>query len=364
MNNVHAPQVRQYDRVNARFTWNQKNEAHQQFSGFGNSPRQVMRKHQEATGPQMYQTNDVHELNHWQGLKRNMARGSMHQLSDLAKNITNVNDLRNYASTIHLPCEAKLDELNPNQVYAVPVDYGKYPNTEAVIILNVKMINWLGQAVASKKRLASHADGKYKLCYDSWVLITIGTHTYTDASASHTFLPLICSIGRDGESEEHMQMVGDALDVICMRFWGQVSPFAILIADHSAGIKNGIKRRSMKFGNCYAHIMFKLRRGDLSNIRKNHPHFDDLAGQLQDLHLVHSDGMKDLMIELTGDVWRRWQEDKEDQMIKKQWALNSLWNEYMCGDWSNWTLADCFGVAFCIPNNNCQVSWLMQPTSH
>ena len=269
-----------------------------------------------------------------------------------------MNDLRNYASTIYLPHEAKLDELDPNRLYAVRIEYSQYPSTEAVIVLNVKMIKWLGQVVASKKRLAAHADGKYKLCYDSWVLITIGTHTYTDATASHTFLPLICSIGRDGESEEHMRMVGDALDAICIRFWGEVSPFAILIADHSVGIKNGIKRRDMRFGNCYAHIIFKLKRGDLSNIRKNHPHYKALEGQLQDLHYVHSEGMKNLMIKLTGDVWTRWQGNNEDQMIKKQWALNSLWNEYMCGEWSNWTLADCSDIAFCIPNNNCQVRLL------
>ena len=348
-------QERTYDRVNAALTWNQKDEARIQFSQYQGTPNRVMRKHQEASGPEMHQTDAIPKLPVWQDFKRNNIVAS--PLSPLAKNITSINDLRNYASTIYIPAQAKVEDLNPNQVYALDFDMAAYPNTEAILLVNVKMIKWLGQVVASKKSLPCHTDGKYKLCYDTWILLSIGIHTYDDSSSSHSFAPLLLSLSKDAESDEHCRMLGDALDYLCTRFWGCVCPMVMLISDHSAGIKGGILRRGMKFANCYSHITWKMNQGQLSNIRKGHPHYEDLKRQLNDLHFVHTDEMKTLVIHMIGKVWARWTRDGEDQMFKRQWALNSLWNEYFVGDWSNWTLADCSLVALCTPTNNCQERW-------
>jgi hypothetical protein len=72
--------------------------------------------------------------------------------------------------------------------------------------------------------------------------------------------------------------------------------------------------------------------------------------------------MKELLISLVGKIWDTWILAGEDHFPKQTSALTSLWNEYMVGDWSNWTTADCVGVAVCIPTNNTQERWHLKLT--
>ena len=64
-------------------------------------------------------------------------------------------------------------------------------------------------------------------------------------------------------------------------------------------------------------------------------------------------GGQDALIQLTGDVWDTWIRAGED----RKHALHSLWNEYLSGHWSNWTLADCQDVGMQTASNNPQESW-------
>ena len=130
----------------------------------------------------------------------------------------------------------------------------RYPSTEAILLVNYKMVRWCGQATSSSKNLPLHADGKHKLHYVGWILLSVGGHTFTDSTSSHTFTPMLMSIAREHESEEHARLLGDGLDRICSQFWHCPSPFALLISDHSAGLRAGLMRREMKFGLCYSHI--------------------------------------------------------------------------------------------------------------
>jgi hypothetical protein len=64
-----------------------------------------------------------------------------------------------------------------------------------------RQINWLRQLCDCGKKFALHVDGKYKLHYGRWVLITIGTHTLhydvREGEHTHSFRPLVCALCRE-----------------------------------------------------------------------------------------------------------------------------------------------------------------------
>jgi hypothetical protein len=66
--------------------------------------------------------------------------------------------------------------------------------------------------------------------------------------------------------------------------------------------------------------------------------------------------MKALLIELVGEVWDLWIAADEDH----NGGMGTLWNEYLVGHWSNFTLADLRDVGACTPSNNAEKSWHRQ----
>jgi hypothetical protein len=82
----------------------------------------VMRAHQERSGPEMVETSDTPKLEKWRSFKKG-ATASKGVLSSLTQNMSNINGLRNYASTITMPdC---LDEFQNNRHYSVAIDYSR-----------------------------------------------------------------------------------------------------------------------------------------------------------------------------------------------------------------------------------------------
>ena len=61
--------------------------------------------------------------------------------------------------------------------YVIPQDYTKYPDTLGVVFTQAKAIEWIRQLIqVVKVHYCLHVDGKHKIHYGKWIVVTIGVH--------------------------------------------------------------------------------------------------------------------------------------------------------------------------------------------
>ena len=87
-----------------------------------------------------------------------------------------VNDLKNWAVTHKVPATFEEMDVTGETLYAVPHDWDAYPATVGVVLTGYKGMNWLRQLVQMKPHHVFHIDGKHKLHFGKWIVLTAGTH--------------------------------------------------------------------------------------------------------------------------------------------------------------------------------------------
>lgn len=96
---------------------------------------------------------------------------------------------------------------------------------------------------------------------------------------------------------------------------------------------------------CWPHIKgIKLSSG---YIPKSHKHFDDIIIHATMVHLAHSEGWKDVLIELIGTIWDMWIFFGGDP----GGHLKTFWESYFVSPWSNWTVGENMHIPCLLPNN-------------
>lgn len=76
-----------------------------------------------------------------------------------------------------------VDGLDQKKLFAVPIEYSKFPHTNAVCLTGKTQLGWIRQLVESSVRYVLHIDGKHKLHHGKWMLVTIGVHDLRLADA-------------------------------------------------------------------------------------------------------------------------------------------------------------------------------------
>jgi hypothetical protein len=78
------------------------------------------------------------------------------------------------------------------------------------------------------------------------------------AGYKHSFRPLVLGLTKDHESVRSSQLVMDALDSVCMKYFGVTCPFAHFVTDRSDGLYKGTMRRDTQYSTCWPHIACEL----------------------------------------------------------------------------------------------------------
>ena len=75
-------------------------------------------------------------------------------------------------------------------------------------------------------------------------------------SYGHTFYPLVVLFSKQHETTESVTMAMNALDQVCMDFFGSSMKHKAFCIDHTDGLLNGMRaeRPDLPVGNCWAHI--------------------------------------------------------------------------------------------------------------
>jgi len=221
--------------------------------------------------------------------------------------------------------------------------------TTGVCLTGPMQIGWLKQLMDMPFGFVLHGDGKHKLHHGGWILITIGTHTLRwddhNKTLSHQFAPLMYLFCKEHESAGCCMMVVDALNVVCLKYFGAELVPGGTCSDHSDGFKLAFTKAFPRapFGQCWPHIIRKWGQGEYA--KKTWVHFDEVAPHLLSMHLATTDAMRDLLMIEIGDLWDEWGTH-----------MNTFWNSYCKDGWDNWHMG-VFQCMLATPNQNCQESW-------
>ena len=90
--------------------------------------------------------------------------------------VQDVNDLKNWAALHQVPATFNEMDATGKTLYAIPHDWGDYPATIGVVLTGYKGMNWLRQVLAQELNYGLHIDGKHKLHFGKWIVVTVGTH--------------------------------------------------------------------------------------------------------------------------------------------------------------------------------------------
>ena len=137
--------------------------------------------------------------------------------------MSNVRELQNWAKEKSWPEEAdKLEDLQDDVMYVVPLDWSKYPSTEGVVLVCKKGISWMLQMISSGMNYALHIDGKHKVHHGKWILLNAGIHSieHDGSKVTHTFRPTAHLFSKQHESAESIEMLMDGIKLTLHTFAG------------------------------------------------------------------------------------------------------------------------------------------------
>lgn len=253
------------------------------------------------------------------------------------------------------------------------MEYHKYPGVEAIFLTCWKFVNWLSQLASGLQvYVALHIDGKHKMHHGKWIFIALGIHCLNfDNNRKkyvHSFRPLLFMLCKQIETVESITMMLDvifrsnrllieiassepshwqALKEMCAHFDFDFDKcgFKANVYDHSSGFMSGLREPGRMEVTCWPHIKgIKLSSG---YIPKSHQHFDEVLHHATMVHLAHSEGWKDVLIELIGAIWDIWAALREDP----GGHLTTFWESYFVAPWSNWTVGENMHIPCLLPSN-------------
>ena len=245
---------------------------------------------------------------------------------------------------------ALAEAVSSSKVIYIPME--DVYQVEGACLTGPMQIQWMGQLAKMPRSFALHTDSKFKLHHGEWVLTTIGTHYLRWDAHHHTlstsFVPLVYLLCKQHESVGACTMLMKALDSTTLKYYGvKLEPGAVL-ADHCEGIRQGYLAvwPDSFFGQCWPHITRKWREGEYAS--KTWAHFEEVAPQLESIHLAHTAPMRDLLMAQYGLLWDKWGSQ-----------MNKFWNSHCVTPWDVWSIG-LFDAMLTTPSQQPQESWHKQ----
>ena len=134
------------------------------------------------------------------------------------------------------PLPENLDELigpegvlhgvtRDKKLYAIPVPYEKYPETDAICLTGLTELGWIFQLVNSTVRYSLHIDGKHKLHHGKWMLVTIGCHDLAldkddRNEIVHSYRPLVYMFVKQQETTESVKLLCESVNFVAKTCFG------------------------------------------------------------------------------------------------------------------------------------------------
>ena len=321
------------------------------------------------------------------------------------------------------PLPENLDELigpegvlhgvtRDKKLYAIPVPYEKYPETDAICLTGLTELGWIFQLVNSTVRYSLHIDGKHKLHHGKWMLVTIGCHDLAldkddRNEIVHSYRPLVYMFVKQQETTESVKLLCESVNFVAKTCFGADEGLlpGIVNMDHSDGFRNGTLSvwnaagtyRSVSHRIClyrtvstpyrmdspivacthtricayltvshpyrlYLYVSYlpgagintcwphlKRKVGQGEYLSKEHEFYATLNEIMVSIHFSQTYEMMELLIMQGGDLMH--------ETTQTERKLRALWNEYFVEPWNCW----CFNLHMSTPcdisNNNPIESW-------
>ena len=252
-----------------------------------------------------------------------------------------------------------LRSLNlPSSAIFIPMEdvYG----VEGACMTGPMQLEWMRQLVMWYVReFTLHVDSKFKLHHGDWVLTSVGTHHIRwdphNLCLSNQFVPLVYLMCKQHESEGAGRLLLDALNKVCVKYFGKKLEPGATMSDHAAGLKKAFVTvfPDVYHGQCWPHIIRKWGEGEWAS--KRWEHFDEVGTQLTTIHLAQTTMMRDLLMMEYGVMWDEWGHE-----------MDVFWDSHCRpgkdgpnSGWDNWSIG-CFDCVLCTPSQQAQESWHKQ----
>jgi len=130
-------------------------------------------------------------------------------------------------------------------LWSIPLQPEEYPETDAICLTGHTQIMWLLQLLQSKVNVVLHIDGKHKLHHGGWMMVSIGTHDLrldkpSGNKITHSYRPIVYMFVKQQETRESARMLGDAVNYLAVKHFGEALNPALIIMDHSSGFRAGM----------------------------------------------------------------------------------------------------------------------------
>lgn len=234
------------------------------------------------------------------------------------------------------PSSSAVQVVRSNGLLWVPLDPAVF-GVHGAVLTGKMQVGWIGQLVKRPGLFDLHVDGKYKLHFDGWELITCGTHSLRHdpgkGSLSQTYDPLTYLFCKENETVGSCKLVMEAVNYIAKTYFGEPLKPRGVHSDHAPAIRRAFEEvwPEANFTQDWAHLIRKFIEGEYIKNRQ-WQHFEEVENQLRDIHMAHTDAMKMLLIVEAGARW--------DSFGKQ---MDIFWDNNLVTPWDCWSLSDCDG---------------------
>ena len=139
-------------------------------------------------------------------------------------------------------------------LWSIPLPPEDYPETDAICLTGHTQLMWLLQLLQSNVNFVLHVDGKHKLHHGGWMMVSIGTHDLRlfaeRGTITHSYRPIVYMFVKQQETRQSARMLGDAVNYLAVKHFGEPLKPALIIMDHSSGLRAGMLDVWAEAGTC------------------------------------------------------------------------------------------------------------------
>jgi hypothetical protein len=139
-------------------------------------------------------------------------------------------------------------------LWSIPLVPEEYPATDAICLTGHTQLMWLLQLLQSNVNFVLHVDGKHKLHHGGWMMVSIGTHDLRlfaeRGTITHSYRPIVYMFVKQQETRQSARMLGDAVNYLAVKHFGEPLKPALIIMDHSSGLRAGMLDVWAEAGTC------------------------------------------------------------------------------------------------------------------
>ena len=268
-------------------------------------------------------------------------------------------DLKEYTQALELPSDPnelleELGELDPKQLVILPGGVFEFGDGLGFVFSTPALLQNMQRALEEwEDDLPLETDGTYKVSYNGWPLLSLGSHTLHYNKNTHkiqqSYRPFSIMLTQT-ESKDAFVKLFDCTKNICDALYHRELTGRNANSDKADEIKNAYKESfpAASWTTCYPHIANKVQGPWKALLTKeNKAYVAKVEEHINQLHLTRSQQQFDALADIVYNTWMEEGEEALASVVKK---------EYFDAPYNRWFIT-ASGVAGVEPSSQPIEAW-------